>query len=66
MKTCEGEFRNNVKNGFVKIYGESERLVFEGKHLAGMRIGQGTEYFPNGQIKAKGEFFETKYHGYMQ
>ena len=61
--TYEGEFKNNLKEGYGKyIYEDGTCYIGEWKH--NLKNGKGIIYYENNTIKYEGNFFKDKFKGW--
>lgn len=57
-----GKFVDGVINGEAVTYSH-EGKIFEGTMKNGVKCGNGTEYYDNGNVKYEGEFKDGVYDG---
>ena len=56
----EGNFIEDIKNGFGKVYDFNNNLIYEGGICNSKTHGKGKEYNTKGEIIFEGEFFHDK------
>ena len=52
----EGEYQNDIPEGFGRLYDAEGRLRYKGQWKAGDPHGFGTSFYENGSIKFQGEW----------